>query len=198
MQSKQQILGLYAEKKGKGITNKQLAKEVGLNPATISRWFNFKINLSEQKELEIRNYIKSKVEHIVYRFIGENDHVIYVGKTSKGIDNRLRSHIGTSVFEFHKYLKIEKIDYIELDSSVDATILELFLINKHDPEYNKQGTLSEKSSLNIPIPCEWKVYPINEFKRMLRKRVSNKDNIDIPKSEYKTLKGKVDELLLVK
>ncbi|MCZ0704113.1 transcriptional regulator with XRE-family HTH domain [Natronobacillus azotifigens] len=48
--NKQQILSLYAEKKGKGITNKQLAQAVDLNPATISRWFNFKMNLSDQKE----------------------------------------------------------------------------------------------------------------------------------------------------
>lgn len=63
MLTRTEILHLFAEKKGKGITNKQLAAEIGLTESTISRYFNFKLKLSEKKEAEVVDYIRNKPEY---------------------------------------------------------------------------------------------------------------------------------------
>lgn len=182
--NRDQILSLYAEKKGRGITNKQLAEATGLTEATISRYFNFKLTLSDEKERDVRNYINNKAAHVVYRFINEDDEVVYIGKSSKGIDVRLSGHLNNNTHQIYKYLDVEKIEFIELDSSVDASIVELYLINKYNPKYNVIGTFSSKSSLDIDYPNGWKVYPIEKFKKLLVKKINlNTDGINVPEHE---------------
>ncbi|MCZ0704114.1 hypothetical protein J2T56_002359 [Natronobacillus azotifigens] len=134
------------------------------------------------------------MEYSVYRFFDESGQVIYVGKTSKGIHNRIRNHLGSGTFELYHYLNVEKNDYVELNSSIDATIIELYLINKYNPKLNKQGTHSEKSHLDIDIPCSWIVYPINDYKKMLRKRFGSKNNIVVPHEEIEKYERRIDEL----
>ncbi|GEL75782.1 helix-turn-helix domain-containing protein [Tenuibacillus multivorans] len=59
MLSNKEIANLFAEKKLKRITNKQLATDLGITESTVSRWFNYKLKLSKQRENEIIEYINN-------------------------------------------------------------------------------------------------------------------------------------------
>lgn len=76
----------------------------------------------------------------VYQYFDKNDTIIYVGK-AKNLKNRVRSYFVKN----HDYAKtrilvrqIERLEYIIVDTELDALLLENNLIKKYLPKYNIQ------------------------------------------------------------
>ncbi len=74
-----------------------------------------------------------------YLMKDEHGKIIYVGK-AVNLRNRLRSYFHASAQEDHKtrrlVQKIRNIEWIVVDSELEALILEMNLIKKHRPRYN--------------------------------------------------------------
>jgi excinuclease ABC subunit C len=74
----------------------------------------------------------------VYQYFDKNDTIIYVGK-AKNLKNRVKSYFVKN----HDYAKtrilvrqIERLEYIVVDTELDALLLENNLIKKYLPKYN--------------------------------------------------------------
>jgi plasmid maintenance system antidote protein VapI len=58
-----EIMQLYIEKRKKKLTNESLAKEIGCSPSLVSHFFNFRCNLSPEKELKLKQVIDEAKEY---------------------------------------------------------------------------------------------------------------------------------------
>src|SRR6056297_154321 len=75
----------------------------------------------------------------VYQFFNQDGEIIYVGK-AKNIKKRVSSYFSKEHFENNKIRvlvsKIDKIEYIVVETESDALLLENNLIKKYKPRYN--------------------------------------------------------------
>lgn len=75
----------------------------------------------------------------VYQYFDKENQLLYVGK-AKNLKKRVSSYFHKEHYDYGKtrvlVRKIERIEYIVVDSEVDALLLENNLIKKHQPRYN--------------------------------------------------------------
>jgi excinuclease ABC subunit C len=75
----------------------------------------------------------------VYKFIGSQDIILYVGK-AKNLKNRLNSYFGDKKYTLAKTKALLrnaiKLEYIITETEQDALLLENSLIKTHQPKYN--------------------------------------------------------------
>lgn len=72
----------------------------------------------------------------LYRFLNENNEIIYVGK-SKDVRKRLLFHFGTSGhLPEDCYNEVAKIEILNLNTKTEMNIKELYYISKFNPKYN--------------------------------------------------------------
>lgn len=105
-----------------------------------------------------------KSKSYVYRFIDENKKVIYVGKTNN-LDKRYVQHFNKNGhLPKECYRSVWKIEYIKVDSELNALLLETYYINKFRPKYNKLNkTYRATSTDNVnlkEIKESWQTYKI--------------------------------------
>lgn len=87
----------------------------------------------------------------VYRFLNEQNEIIYVGRT-----NNIHHRIGSQHFKKHGHLtdacyeECKYVDYAELVSENDSKIYEIYLIDKYSPKYNITLTTGGAVSLDLP------------------------------------------------
>lgn len=88
----------------------------------------------------------------VYRFIGEEDEILYIGK-AKSLKKRLSSYFGEKKDIRRKTRMMVRsalhIEYAIVDTEQDALLLEATLIKKHQPRYN----VALKHSRPYPYIC---------------------------------------------
>ncbi len=88
----------------------------------------------------------------VYRFIGKDDVILYIGK-AKHLKRRVASYFGNRKDMRNKtrimVRKAERIEYTIVDTEQDALLLEATLIQKHQPRYN----VMLKSGKPYPYIC---------------------------------------------
>ena len=76
----------------------------------------------------------------IYKFIDENDKVIYVGK-AKNLRNRVSSYFKSNHNNFKTWVLVKKaarIDFTVVKTEQDALLLENLLIKENQPRYNIQ------------------------------------------------------------
>jgi len=75
----------------------------------------------------------------VYQFFNQLNEIIYVGK-AKNLKKRVSSYFSKDLYENNKLKvlvsKIDRIEYIVVESESDALLLENNFIKKHQPRYN--------------------------------------------------------------
>ncbi len=75
----------------------------------------------------------------VYRFLGKDDTILYVGK-AKNLKNRLSSYFGNKKHQHNKTKALiknaERFEYTIVETEQDALLLECTLIKKFQPRYN--------------------------------------------------------------
>lgn len=115
----------------------------------------------------------------IYRFKDVKNNIIYVGKTCRKLDDRMGEHFGgKGHLPKECYNSVAKIEYMTVKTDADALLVEVYLINKYRPLYNKQNKSNHVGqTINLDINENWKTYrvfkneidiePINEFKGCL-------------------------------
>lgn len=82
--------------------------------------------------------------NFLYKFNAKDNLVIYIGRT-KNLKQRIYSHINKGHLPKECYDSIESIEYVQL-SAIDVDLLELFLIDKYRPKYNKLSKYEGESN----------------------------------------------------
>lgn len=105
-----------------------------------------------------------KSKSYVYRFIDSNKKIIYVGKTNN-LDKRYIQHFKKNGhLPKECYGSVWKIEYVKVDSELNALLLETYYINKFRPKYNKLNkTYRATSTDNVnlkEINDTWRTYRI--------------------------------------
>ena len=95
-----------------------------------------KINLDIKQKIKLLENVPG-----VYQFYDSNNNLLYVGKAKK-LKNRVSSYFSKIKFENRKtqimVQKVFDIKTIQLNSEIDALLLENSLIKKYQPRYNIQ------------------------------------------------------------
>ena len=105
----------------------------------------------------------------VYRFINNNNTIIYVGKANN-INIRISQHFSNAGHLLQEcYAEVERIEYIELPTKIDMDIKELYYINKWKPKYNIINKQEEELGLIINDCDIWIVYTtkFEKYKQLL-------------------------------
>lgn len=99
----------------------------------------------------------------VYKFIDENNRILYIGKTTN-MERRMKQHFSSNSHLKKQgkgdiYNKIQRIEYLKCNTEYDALVKELYYINYYKPKYN---TASKIKQLLPPLEKEdrWKVYKV--------------------------------------
>lgn len=99
----------------------------------------------------------------VYRFLDSNLKPIYVGKTNN-LDRRFKQHFTKGHLPKKCYDSVYSMEYIKVNSELNALLLETFYINKYRPQYNKLNKTYKATSIDDvnlkEIKDNWKVYKI--------------------------------------
>lgn len=80
------------------------------------------------------NYDKSLC---VYRFLDEDDNVLYVGKTQSMTYRIMQHFTGNGHLKSECYRQVKKIQYMQCKNDSDMKDKEIYFINKYKPKYNK-------------------------------------------------------------
>lgn len=80
----------------------------------------------------------------VYRYLNSNNEIIYVGKTRRPLEKRVREHKAEELWG-----ETTKIEYIELPNDAIMSQYEIYYINLWKPKYNKS---SKEDGVPIPMP----------------------------------------------
>jgi excinuclease ABC subunit C len=104
----------------------------------------------------------------VYRLLGENDKLLYIGK-AKSLNGRIKNHLSglTNTGEF--YTEIKKVECLILENSLHRHMLEAVLIAYYKPKYNSEVIefILENSE---EMPHLRKYYERKYIKKLIRKR----------------------------
>lgn len=93
----------------------------------------------------------------VYRFINQENQIIYVGRTVN-ITTRMSAHFGKSGhLPVDCYKSVARIDYLSVKTKNDMKIKELYYISKYKPKYNTADMHDTSLSLN-ELEDAWVVY----------------------------------------
>lgn len=91
------------------------------------------------------------MQNFIYRFLDQSNNITYIGKTNdieRRIDKEHFSKNGHLSYEC--YYETNKVEYAALNSEIEATIYELYLINIHKPRYNvANNTSKEKTEMQL-------------------------------------------------
>lgn len=120
----------------------------------------------------------------IYRFIDKNQKIVYVGKTNN-LTKRYNQHFGNRGHLTKEcYNSVWKVEYIKVDSELNALLLETYYINKFRPKYNKLNKTYRPTNIeNVnlkEIKDNWKLYRIVNGSLQLEnteKKMSRKEKI---------------------
>ena len=110
---------------------------------------------------------------IVYRVFYE-DVLVYVGRTTQTLQNRMRSHLFRK--PMHRTLFIDmitSIDYAELPSEADMNLYELYYINLWKPPLNVDDKAKDDLTVSLP-ELEWKPFTTKLWSKW-QKEISEND-----------------------
>lgn len=127
--------------------------------------------------------IKREVKTIgyVYRFLDNEDTVLYIGFTTQKLKNRMYQHFNHGHLDDFVYNSTYKIQYFEDNNNANGRIYELAAINTYGSLFNKDGNYMQQSTIinDILKQKEWIDLDFN-----INKYINNeKDNNIKPKDE---------------
>ena len=75
----------------------------------------------------------------LYRFIGIDGEILYIGRTNDIERRILKEHFTDNTHLPNQcYLEIEKVEYVEIVNESEEVAYEAILINENRPKYNTQ------------------------------------------------------------
>lgn len=102
----------------------------------------------------------------VYRFLNEENQVIYVGK-AKEIESRINSHFNKGGhLNKECYQETKKVEYIKTGGKTETEIKEKYYICKYKPKWNKNGN-RENDVVSFELPKEnWLIINHHRIKKI--------------------------------
>lgn len=103
----------------------------------------------------------------VYRFKDKNtQEVIYVGKTKRSLEARMREHFGDKGHLPPKcYESVGAIEYMPMRTEADALLFENYFINKYKPIYNVKDKVDSVLTYDMKIKENWRLLCIMNEKQ---------------------------------
>jgi hypothetical protein len=115
----------------------------------------------------------------VYKFLGDNDEVLYVGKTIN-LNKRMRDHF---ISQRDYYASdVKKVQYKEYNYQNEMSIYEIYFISKYKPKYNLEFNYGEPLTCVIECTKEWTDFDLESLKT--RKRKINNEKLSDLAEEY--------------
>lgn len=132
--------------------------------------------------------------YFVYRFLDNENNILYVGKTKNSLNNRIRQHFSENGHLDKKcYEKVSFIEYIELKNKIEMDIKELYYINKWKPIFNSKDKNDEDFDFTIEENSKWKAY--QHVDKNYEQIIDNKNKIIVEIEELLvSYERKVDSL----
>lgn len=88
----------------------------------------------------------------VYRFIDENENIIYIGRTNDISRRILKEHFTPNTHLPNEcYLETARVEYVEFEYESEEVAYEAILINKEKPKYNTQFNDIAEFDIKLPI-----------------------------------------------
>ncbi len=84
------------------------------------------------------------MDYFVYKFIGKNNEVLYVGQTID-VDRRMQEHKG-KIWDLEK----DHIEYARCENMADMCLYEMYYINKLHAKYNDSLVYNVEPSFILP------------------------------------------------
>jgi hypothetical protein len=115
-------------------------------------------------------------KHCVYRFFNDEDEIIYIGRTSTSMKQRIvREHFTQGHLPSECYRSVYRIEYMTFSTKVETEIIEKYLINLHKPEFNTRDKEYKDISISIDFEENWKQFSFEKLedaeKQKLRKTI---------------------------
>jgi hypothetical protein len=110
---------------------------------------------NEKFKTDKKSYTKG---FYIYRFIDKKGKIIYIGLTSQKLDYRLSQHFNGGHLPGNCYQSVDAIEYSRVNSASEMRIYEIYLINKHSPEFNVEFNRAEHIGFSLP-ELTWTSYP---------------------------------------
>lgn len=107
-----------------------------------------KIYYQENKDKWV-TYRENGSYNCVYRFINEDGNIIRIGSTGNGLKIRIANYMSERVFKgwgMHKWFnvfKVDKVEFILMDTRQKSYCLESLLIKKYNPLLNQNEVRTE-------------------------------------------------------
>lgn len=137
---------------------------------------NYGINMSYSKT------------YILYR-IYYGDELVYIGRTSQDLKDRLRQHFfGHPMVKKIDLFATTKIEYAILNTQADMYLYEIYEINKWKPRINKDDKARDEFSPFIELPqlVFYDYWPeiIDKWKEKQIKHVIDTAPLDFPDEDF--------------
>lgn len=115
----------------------------------------------------------------VYRFLGNNDEILYVGKTIN-LNKRMRDHFISQ--RDHYASDVKKVQYKEYNYQNEMSIYEIYFISEFKPKYNLEFNYGEPLTCVLECTKEWIDFDLESLKT--RKRKVNNEKVSDLVEEY--------------
>jgi len=115
--------------------------------------------LAKEKRAEKYKKKRNDSDYFVYKFVDDNNQIIYIGKTIR-LPARMVQHFKTDHhLPYECYDNVKYVFYCSLKTKVEMDIYEIYLIDKHRPQYNQKSIYEQDEISSIVIPeLAWKEY----------------------------------------
>ena len=127
-------------------------------------------------------------KYYVYKFLNDDQEVLYVGKTTN-LKDRIFRHFHSGHLSPECYSEVSYIRYIECKTDLEMTIKEIYFIDKYKPKYNSVFVNDESMD---PIEdldnIKWdKEYKIEKQAKVIGKDLIKTNDINKLKNKIITL-----------
>ena len=101
----------------------------------------------------------------IYRFLDKDGNILYIGRTIH-MHERMDLHFGRQTIPRKQVpesdaWKVVKVEYTEVESKVDAALLEAYLIAVNRPQYNRHWVYKEKPTFVLEYgDLEWREWEL--------------------------------------
>lgn len=132
-------------------------------------------------------------QRIVYR-IYYGDKLVYIGRTSQPLQNRIRTHImGTPMVRKLEIDKISKIEYVNLKTEADMFLYEIYFINLWHPKLNRDDKAKDELTVSLP-DVEWKEFSTKLWENWKQKVKDQTTEAQLRKETRAQLMSKREEM----
>ena len=128
--------------------------------------------------------------YYLYRFLDENEKVLYIGRTNDITRRILKEHFTENTHLSNEcYLAVSAIEYAEFQNESEEVAYEAILINKERPIYNTQFKDSAEFDVNLPNiewkPFQWEFEGQMEYMKALKRDIISAIDVPILEQNFK-------------